>query len=80
MSPEAEAAGDAKALADNAAGKGVPHEKVVAWLKTWSTPQEAPPPRRMVRIILFDDAVYIARIKYRRQQRCAISVHRKWRE
>jgi predicted transcriptional regulator len=44
MSPEAEAAADAKALADIAAGKGVPHEKVVAWLKTWGTPQEGPPP------------------------------------
>jgi len=43
-SPEAEAAADAKALADIAAGKGVPHEKVVAWLKTWGTPQEGPPP------------------------------------
>jgi predicted transcriptional regulator len=31
-------------LADIAAGKGVPHEKVVAWLKTWGTPQEGPPP------------------------------------
>jgi predicted transcriptional regulator len=44
MSPEAEAAADAKALADIAAGKGVPHEKVIVWLKTWGTPQEGPPP------------------------------------
>ena len=42
MSPEAEAAADAKALADIAADKGVPHEKVVARLKTWGTPQEGP--------------------------------------
>jgi len=34
MSPEAEAAADTKALADIAADKGVPHEKVVAWLET----------------------------------------------
>jgi predicted transcriptional regulator len=33
MSPEAEAAADAKALADIATGNGVPREKVVAWLE-----------------------------------------------
>jgi len=44
MSREAQAAADAKALADIAASKGVPHEKVVAWLNTWGTPQEGPPP------------------------------------
>ena len=44
MSNEAQAESDRRALAAIAAGKGVPHEKVVAWLKTWGTPQEGPPP------------------------------------
>lgn len=44
MSPEAEAAADARALADIEAGRFVSHDKVVAWLKTWGTPDEGPPP------------------------------------
>jgi len=38
------AASDARAEADIAAGRVVPHDKVVAWLKTWGTSDEAPPP------------------------------------
>jgi predicted transcriptional regulator len=26
-------------------GKGIPHEKVVAWLETWGTDDETEPPR-----------------------------------
>jgi predicted transcriptional regulator len=44
MSPEAEAEADRRALEDIKAGRGVPHEKVVAWLKTWGTPEAGPPP------------------------------------
>lgn len=35
---------DAEAEADIAAGRVVPHEKVVAWLKSWGTPNELPCP------------------------------------
>ena len=42
--PEAEAAADARARADVAAGRVIPHDKVVAWLRTWGTPGEGPPP------------------------------------
>ncbi len=41
---EAIRASDARARAQIAAGKGVPHEEVVKWLKTWGTPDEGPPP------------------------------------
>jgi predicted transcriptional regulator len=41
---EAEAAAVARARADIAAGRVVPHEKVAAWLKTWDTPDEKPMP------------------------------------
>jgi predicted transcriptional regulator len=41
---EAEAASIARARAQIAAGKGIPHEEVVKWLKTWGTPEEGPPP------------------------------------
>lgn len=34
----------ARARADAAAGRVVPHEAVAAWLRTWGTPQEAPMP------------------------------------
>jgi predicted transcriptional regulator len=44
MSKDAQAELDRRALAAIAAGKGVPLEKVVAWLKTWGTPQKGPPP------------------------------------
>ena len=43
--PEAEAASVARARADVAAGRVVPHEQVAAWLKTWGTPDEKPMPR-----------------------------------
>ena len=49
MSPAAEAEADARAEADIAAGRVVPHEKVVAWLKTWGTPEEGPPPSEWFR-------------------------------
>jgi len=41
---EAEAASIARARADVAAGRVVPHAEVVKWLKTWGTPEEGPPP------------------------------------
>jgi predicted transcriptional regulator len=41
---EAILASDARAREQIAAGKGVPHEEVVKWLKTWGTPDEGPPP------------------------------------
>lgn len=34
----------AAADADVAAGRVVPHEEVVKWLKTWGTADEMPPP------------------------------------
>lgn len=37
--------GDAQALADVAAGRVVPHEKVVEWLRTVGTPDHRPMPR-----------------------------------
>ena len=40
----ADAAADAEALADIAAGRVVPHAEVEAWLKTWGTPDEKPAP------------------------------------
>jgi predicted transcriptional regulator len=42
---EADAAADAEGLADIAAGRIVPHAEVAAWLETWGTPDEQPPPR-----------------------------------
>jgi predicted transcriptional regulator len=39
-----EARRDAEAEADFAAGRVVPHAKVVAWLKSWGTPDELPCP------------------------------------
>lgn len=44
LSDEDDAIADARAEADIAAGRGVPHEEVVKWLKTWGTPEEGPPP------------------------------------
>jgi len=35
---------DARADADIAAGRYVPHELVAEWLKTWATPDEKPMP------------------------------------
>ena len=40
----AERAADAIGLAELDAGKGVPHAEVSAWLDTWGTPDERPPP------------------------------------
>jgi predicted transcriptional regulator len=40
----AEAAADAAAEADIAAGRFVPHAEVVKWLKSWGTPNELPCP------------------------------------
>ena len=34
----------AQARADIKAGRGVPHEQVAAWLRTWGTPDEKPMP------------------------------------
>jgi uncharacterized protein (DUF433 family) len=33
------------AEADANPGRGVPHEEVEKWLRTWGTPNELPPPR-----------------------------------
>jgi predicted transcriptional regulator len=45
--PDADA--DEKAVregeADADAGRVVPHEEVAAWLATWGTPDEKPPPK-----------------------------------
>jgi len=40
---------DARAIADAEAGRVVPHEDVVAWLRSWGTPEELPRPRPKVR-------------------------------
>jgi predicted transcriptional regulator len=40
----AEAAADAAAKADIAAGRFVPHAEVVEWLKSWGIPDELPCP------------------------------------
>lgn len=45
----AEAAADAKGLAELDAGKGVPHSEVTEWLKTWGTPAEAPMPAKWLK-------------------------------
>ena len=44
LSDEDDAVADPRADAEIAAGRGVPHEEVVKWLKTWGTPDEGPPP------------------------------------
>ena len=36
---------DARADADLAAGRGIPHEKVMEWVSRWGTPEETPLPR-----------------------------------
>ncbi|MGO9173585.1 MAG: CopG family transcriptional regulator [Rhodomicrobium sp.] len=41
---EEEARAIAEAEADVAAGRVVPHEEVVKWLKSWGTPHELPRP------------------------------------
>jgi predicted transcriptional regulator len=40
----AEAAADARAEADVAAGRVVSHEAMKAWLLSWGKPDELPPP------------------------------------
>lgn len=46
---EDDEAADARAMAEIAAGKGVPHADVVRWLRTWGTPDEGPPPAEWFR-------------------------------
>jgi predicted transcriptional regulator len=41
---DAEAKAIAEAEADIAAGRVVPHDKVVAWIKSWFTDKELPRP------------------------------------
>ncbi|SDA12451.1 antitoxin [Sphingomonas sp. NFR15] len=41
---DAEAAADARARADIAAGRVIDHAEVMAWLSKWGTPQEVPAP------------------------------------
>ncbi len=42
---DAEAAGDARAIADLDAGRSVSGDAVKRWLRSWGTPDELPPPR-----------------------------------
>lgn len=46
---QADSAADEAALregeADADAGRVVSHERVMAWLKSWGTPDELPPPK-----------------------------------
>jgi predicted transcriptional regulator len=41
---EAEAAADARAEADFSAGRVISHKAMKAWLLSWGTPGELPPP------------------------------------
>ena len=41
----AENAADTRAEADIAAGRVISHDAMKAWLLSWSTPNELPPPR-----------------------------------
>ncbi|PLR20328.1 CopG family transcriptional regulator [Caulobacter zeae] len=41
---DAEAVADAEGLADLEAGRTISHEKMKAWLLSWGTPGETPPP------------------------------------
>jgi len=43
--PAAEAAEDAEALAEIAAGKGVPNDRVLLWLQQLARGAKTPPPR-----------------------------------
>jgi predicted transcriptional regulator len=45
IDPDAEAAADAEGLADIEAGRIISHEAMKAWLLSWGTPDELPPPR-----------------------------------
>jgi predicted transcriptional regulator len=42
---DAEAAADARAEADIAAGRVISHDAMKRWLLSWGTPNELPPPR-----------------------------------
>ncbi len=42
---EAEGRAIAKARAEIAAGKFIPHEDVMEWLQSWGTPNERPAPK-----------------------------------
>ena len=44
--PEAEAAADARARADIAAGRSASNEEVIAWLRTWGKADRKPFPRK----------------------------------
>lgn len=44
IDPDAEARAIAEAEADDAAGRVVPHEEVVKWLRSWGKPDELPVP------------------------------------
>jgi predicted transcriptional regulator len=43
--PQAEEEALRRAEAEAAAGKGIPHDEVAKWLRTWGTPQSGPPPK-----------------------------------
>lgn len=42
---DADAKRHAEALADIEAGRLIPNDEVLAWLKSWGTPDEKPAPR-----------------------------------
>jgi predicted transcriptional regulator len=42
---DAEARAIAKARAEIAGGKGIPHDEVIRWLQSWGTPNELQPPK-----------------------------------
>jgi predicted transcriptional regulator len=42
---ETEAAADARAEADLAEGRIISHEAMMAWLRSWGTLEESPPPQ-----------------------------------
>ncbi|MBS0362917.1 MAG: CopG family transcriptional regulator [Proteobacteria bacterium] len=44
VNDEVEAAADAEAEADVAAGRTIDHGKMKAWLQSWGTSKELPPP------------------------------------
>ncbi|MEO8926692.1 MAG: CopG family transcriptional regulator [Caulobacteraceae bacterium] len=45
MDEAAEAAADARAEADLAAGRVISHQAMKAWLLSWGAPDELPPPK-----------------------------------
>lgn len=46
IDPEADARRLADAEADIAAGRLIPNDEIVDWLKTWGTPDEKPAPAK----------------------------------